>query len=80
MRERGGCAALLRSCRRTDRDFLQDEENDPHFEPVIKLTEQVETKTGEEDEDVLFKMYAVTPRLSTNKADCIVQAREALPL
>ena len=34
----------------------QDEEHDPHFEPVIKLTEQVETSTGEEDEDVLFKM------------------------
>lgn len=27
-----------------------------HFEPVIKL-EQVETHTGEEDDDVLFKMY-----------------------
>jgi len=33
-------------------------EVDPHFEPVIKLTEQVETKTHEEDEDVLFKMRA----------------------
>ncbi|TCD67002.1 single stranded nucleic acid binding protein [Steccherinum ochraceum] len=33
-----------------------EEEHDPHFEPVIKLTEQVETKTHEEDEDVLFKM------------------------
>ncbi|KAG2151959.1 RanBP1 domain-containing protein [Suillus cothurnatus] len=31
---------------------------DPHFEPVIKLTEQVEVKTYEEDEDVLFKMRA----------------------
>ncbi|KAJ3491458.1 hypothetical protein NLI96_g690 [Meripilus lineatus] len=36
----------------------RDEEHDPHFEPVIKLTEQVETKTNEEDEDVLFKMRA----------------------
>ncbi|GJE84048.1 Ran-specific GTPase-activating protein [Phanerochaete sordida] len=34
----------------------RDEEHDPHFEPVIKLTEQVETSTGEEDEEVLFKM------------------------
>ena len=34
----------------------QEEEADPHFEPVIKLTERVETKTHEEDEDVLFKM------------------------
>ncbi|KIJ70341.1 hypothetical protein HYDPIDRAFT_178629 [Hydnomerulius pinastri MD-312] len=36
----------------------KDEETDVHFEPVIKLTEQVETKTMEEDEDVLFKMRA----------------------
>lgn len=34
----------------------EDEVVDPQFEPVIKLTEQVETKTLEEDEDVLFKM------------------------
>lgn len=32
------------------------EEHDPHYEPVLKLTEQVETKTHEEDEDVIFKM------------------------
>ena len=32
------------------------EEQDPHFEPVIKLTEQVETKTNEEDEEAIFKM------------------------
>jgi Ran-binding protein 1 len=36
----------------------QEEEPDVHFEPVIKLTEQVDTKTHEEDEIVLFKMYA----------------------
>jgi len=36
---------------------LQTEEHDPQFEPVIKLTEQVEAKTGEEDDEVLFKMY-----------------------
>ena len=35
---------------------VQDEEHDPQFEPVIKLTEQVETKTHEENEEVLFKM------------------------
>lgn len=32
------------------------EENDPHYEPVIKLEKQVETKTFEEDENVVFKM------------------------
>lgn len=37
---------------------IQEEEVDVHFEPVIKLTEQVDTKTHEEDEDVLFKMSA----------------------
>ncbi|TFL05743.1 RanBP1 domain-containing protein [Pterulicium gracile] len=36
----------------------REEEHDPHYEPVIKLTEQVESKTHEEDEDVLFKMRA----------------------
>ncbi|KAJ3977513.1 ran/spi1 binding protein [Lentinula raphanica] len=41
-----------------DARFQQEEEADVHFEPVIKLTEQVDTKTHEEDEDVLFKMRA----------------------
>lgn len=34
-------------------------ENDPQFEPVIKLEHQVEVKTNEEDEDVQFKMYVL---------------------
>lgn len=39
------------------RDLQQEEaEADVHFEPVVKLTEQVEVKTHEEDEDVVFKM------------------------
>ena len=37
--------------------ILQEEEPDVHFEPVVKLTEQVDTKTHEEDEKPLFKMY-----------------------
>ncbi|KAK0243025.1 ran/spi1 binding protein [Armillaria nabsnona] len=41
-----------------DSIFTKEEEADVHFEPVIKLTEQVNTKTMEEDEDVLFKMRA----------------------
>lgn len=35
-----------------------DEEHDPHFEPVIKLTEEVTTKTNEENETVIFKLRA----------------------
>ena len=35
-----------------------DEEADVHFEPVVKLTQQVETKTHEEAEEQAFKMRA----------------------
>ncbi len=34
----------------------QEADPDPHYEPVIRLTDQVETKTMEEEENVLFKM------------------------
>ncbi|ODO08923.1 ran-binding protein 1 [Cryptococcus wingfieldii CBS 7118] len=34
------------------------EEHDPQFEPVVRLTEQVEAKTHEEDEESTFKMRA----------------------
>jgi len=47
----------------------RDEEHDPHFEPVIKLTEQVETKTHEEDEDVLFKMRAKLFRFASETSE-----------
>ena len=38
-------------------DKVEDSE-DVHFEPVIKLTEKVETKTNEESEECLFKLRA----------------------
>ncbi|KAI5284918.1 hypothetical protein KEM54_000959 [Ascosphaera aggregata] len=41
-----------------DDDAADEEEPDVHFEPVIHLTEKVEIKTNEEDEDSLFKMRA----------------------
>ncbi|EPQ59930.1 hypothetical protein GLOTRDRAFT_125685 [Gloeophyllum trabeum ATCC 11539] len=47
----------------------REEETDAHFEPVIKLTEQVETKTFEEDEDVLFKMRAKLFRFATDSSE-----------
>jgi hypothetical protein len=40
-----------------NRLFQKEEEHDPHFEPVIKLTEEVETKTNEENETIIFKLY-----------------------
>jgi Ran-binding protein 1 len=39
-------------------DNPENHEPDAHFEPVVHLTEKVETKTNEEAEDVVFKMRA----------------------
>ncbi|KAK7061490.1 RanBD1 domain-containing protein [Favolaschia claudopus] len=47
----------------------QEEETDPQFEPVIKLTEQIDTKTHEEDEEVLFKMRAKLFRFDSDAAE-----------
>ena len=41
-----------------DDEDAAPESEDVHFEPVIKLTEKVETKTNEEAEEQLFKMRA----------------------
>ncbi|KZZ87195.1 hypothetical protein AAP_05834 [Ascosphaera apis ARSEF 7405] len=41
-----------------EEDAADEEEPDVHFEPVIHLTEKVEIKTNEEDEESLFKMRA----------------------
>ncbi|KAK0499823.1 RanBP1 domain-containing protein [Armillaria luteobubalina] len=49
--------------------ILFEEEADVHFEPVIKLTEQVNTKTMEEDEDVLFKMRAKLFRFDISSSE-----------
>ncbi|KAK7695423.1 single stranded nucleic acid binding protein [Cerrena zonata] len=47
----------------------REEEHDPHFEPVIKLTEQIETKTNEENEEVFFKMRAKLFRFSAESSE-----------
>jgi len=47
----------------------RDEDPDPQFEPVIRLTEQVDTKTHEEDEDVLFKMRAKLFRFDAESSE-----------
>jgi len=45
------------------------EEHDPQYEPVLRLTEQVETKTHEEDEDVIFKMRAKLFRFEVSSTE-----------
>ncbi|TRM68416.1 RanBP1 domain-containing protein [Schizophyllum amplum] len=47
----------------------REEEADVQFEPVIKLTEQVDTKTMEEEEDVVFKMRAKLFRFDTGASE-----------
>lgn len=46
-----------------------DEEHDPHFEPVVRLTEEVATKTNEEDETVVFKLRAKLFRFEINSSE-----------
>lgn len=41
-----------------DEEKADEEEPDAHFEPVVHLTERVETKTNEELEEQTFKMRA----------------------
>ncbi|KAF9076465.1 RanBP1 domain-containing protein [Rhodocollybia butyracea] len=53
----------------TDALAPREEETDVHFEPVIKLTEQVDTKTHEEDEEVLFKMRAKLFRFDSTSSE-----------
>src|ERR1700759_4893885 len=39
-------------------DKAEEEEADGEFEPVVRLTEKVDTKTNEEAEEQVFKMRA----------------------
>jgi len=47
----------------------REEEADVHFEPVIRLTETVDTKTHEEDEEALFKMRAKLFRFDSESTE-----------
>jgi len=53
----------------TDALAPREEEADVHFEPVIRLTEQVDSKTHEEDEDVVFKMRAKLFRFDSGSSE-----------
>ncbi|KAG5979885.1 hypothetical protein E4U55_004657 [Claviceps digitariae] len=54
----GSAKAQREAARAEAGDDEPPESEDVHFEPVIKLTEKVETKTNEESEEQLFKMRA----------------------
>ena len=51
---------------RADAIYRQDDNYDPHYEPVIQLTEKVNVTTNEENEDVIFKMRAKLFRFVTD--------------
>ncbi|XP_066267901.1 E3 SUMO-protein ligase RanBP2-like isoform X5 [Branchiostoma lanceolatum] len=49
----------IRSPKKDDGDFYEsDGGEDIHFEPIVKLPEKIELKTGEEEEEQLFKFRA----------------------
>ncbi|KAL1590078.1 hypothetical protein WHR41_01019 [Cladosporium halotolerans] len=54
----GSAKAQKEKAAENDDDKADEEEADVHFEPVIRLTEKVETKTNEEAEEQTFKMRA----------------------
>uniref|UniRef100_UPI00398E5AB3 E3 SUMO-protein ligase RanBP2 isoform X2 n=1 Tax=Pristiophorus japonicus TaxID=55135 RepID=UPI00398E5AB3 len=49
----------------SDGDSVPDEEDGPHFDPVIPLPDKVDVKTGEEDEELLFSNRAKLFRFDT---------------
>ncbi|KAK1751878.1 spi1-GTP-binding protein [Echria macrotheca] len=51
-------AAAAAASKEGEEEDAPPESEDVHFEPVIHLTEKVETKTNEESEEQLFKMRA----------------------
>ncbi|KPI38549.1 Ran-specific GTPase-activating protein 1 [Cyphellophora attinorum] len=56
--EPSGSSKAKKDAEDDDDDKAEEEEADVHFEPVVKLTEKVDTKTHEEAESVEFKMRA----------------------
>jgi len=61
--DRSGSAKALKEKEAAEKgdeedDKAEEEEADVHFEPVVHLTEKVDTKTNEEAEEQTFKMRA----------------------
>lgn len=56
--DNSGSAKAQRDAAAEDNEDEVPESEDVHFEPVIRLTEKVETKTNEELEEQVFKMRA----------------------
>jgi len=54
--ERSGSSKAQKDA--AEEDNPEEHEPDAHFEPVVHLTQQVETKTNEESEEQVFKMRA----------------------
>ena len=48
-----------------DDSVVEENEHDPHFEPIIPLPELIDVKTGEEDEEEAFKHRAKVYRYDT---------------
>jgi len=56
--DRSGSAKAQKEKEDDEEDKAEEEEADVHFEPVVHLTQTVETKTNEEAEEQTFKMRA----------------------
>jgi len=56
--EPSGSSKAMATKEGAEEEKVPEEEADVHFEPVIRLTEKVETKTNEELEESVFKMRA----------------------
>merc|ERR1719242_1204966 len=48
-----------------DGDHVEENDHDPHFEPIIPLPELVDVKTGEEEEEEVFKYRGKVYRYDT---------------
>ncbi|ODH53129.1 hypothetical protein GX48_00664 [Paracoccidioides brasiliensis] len=58
-----------KAMRGKDDDYVDEEEPDVHFEPVVRLTETVDIKTNEEQEEQIFKMRAKLFRFDRNSRE-----------